>query len=69
MGKKDRYKPYWKHKIAENLARDERNFATLRGMGWVVVRVWQHDVKKNLPEVTEEIVAAVNERKNEMANP
>jgi DNA mismatch endonuclease (patch repair protein) len=40
--------PYWQKKIDGNIARDERNFAALREMGWVVIRLWGHEVKKDL---------------------
>ena len=65
--KKHKYKPYWQQKIAENIERDERNFAALREMGWTVIRVWQHEIKKNSESVVERIVKAVDEG-NDAAN-
>ena len=61
--KKDRYKPYWKQKIADNIARDERNFVALRETGWTVIRVWQHEIKKDLNEVVERIAETVEKAK------
>jgi DNA mismatch endonuclease (patch repair protein) len=40
-------KDFWKAKIRENRARDRRNFRKLRRMGWRVIRIWQHQIKKN----------------------
>ena len=40
---------YWQEKIRGNIKRDHRNRAKLKRAGWEVLRVWEHDVKKNLP--------------------
>jgi DNA mismatch endonuclease (patch repair protein) len=45
---KDKLKPFWRDKIETNMARDQKNFALLREMGWGVVRLWGHEVKKDL---------------------
>lgn len=45
---RDKLKPFWRDKIETNMARDERNFALLREMGWTVLRLWGHEVKKDL---------------------
>lgn len=37
---------YWRAKIDNNVKRDLRNRAKLRGMGWSVLRVWEHDLEK-----------------------
>lgn len=37
--------PRWRDKIAETRARDRRNHARLRRAGWVVVRIWEHQLK------------------------
>lgn len=57
--KKHKYKPYWQEKIAANIARDERNFANLREAGWTVIRVWQHEIKKDLSDVVNKIAKTV----------
>lgn len=36
---------FWKNKIETNRARDRRVNSALRKRGWVVVRVWQHELK------------------------
>lgn len=39
---------FWVAKIQKNRKRDRNNFARLRRHGWRVVRLWQHDIKKDL---------------------
>jgi DNA mismatch endonuclease, patch repair protein len=34
---------FWKSKIEENGARDQRSTASLQALGWIVVRFWEHD--------------------------
>ncbi|AMV35837.1 very short patch repair endonuclease [Planctomyces sp. SH-PL62] len=45
---KHKLSPFWQAKIERNRARDRRNFALLRRQGWAVLRLWGHDVEKNL---------------------
>jgi DNA mismatch endonuclease (patch repair protein) len=48
--------PAWRHKLSEkweskidsNRRRDRRNHQRLRRSGWVVVRLWEHQVKSDL---------------------
>jgi DNA mismatch endonuclease (patch repair protein) len=42
---------YWREKITKNRARDRRNFARLRRQGWAVLRVWEHQLRRD-PETT-----------------
>jgi DNA mismatch endonuclease (patch repair protein) len=51
---------FWKKKIAGNRERDQRNFRKLRGMGWTVIRIWQHEVERDLAGVIERIASAVS---------
>jgi DNA mismatch endonuclease, patch repair protein len=37
----------WEQKIQANRDRDVRNFRTLRRAGWKVIRLWEHQIKKN----------------------
>jgi len=37
---------YWKKKFARNKARDRLVNRTLRRLGWRIVRVWQHELKR-----------------------
>ncbi|OGF62628.1 hypothetical protein A2662_03775 [Candidatus Giovannonibacteria bacterium RIFCSPHIGHO2_01_FULL_45_33] len=40
-------KKYWLPKIENNSRRDLRNRAKLRRRGWKVIRIWEHEIKKN----------------------
>lgn len=37
---------FWRNKIATNQARDRRVNSALRGRGWTVIRVWEHELKR-----------------------
>lgn len=52
--------PFWAEKIAKNRARDRRNFARLRRTGWTVVRIWEHDIKKDPDRVARRIEALLS---------
>ena len=40
-------KKYWQGKIEKNIARAEKYNQKLRRDGWTVLRIWEHDIKKN----------------------
>lgn len=62
--------PLWKHKlskkwqdkIAATRRRDQRNFRQLRRRGWLVVRIWEHEVESAPRKCVAEIVAARERR-------
>lgn len=54
--------PYWAGKIEGNRRRDRRNFARLRRRGWLVLRVWGHDVFADAGKVADRIESAVRAR-------
>lgn len=39
---------FWKAKIDGNLARDEKNHAALRNMGWQVIVIWECQLKSKV---------------------
>jgi DNA mismatch endonuclease (patch repair protein) len=53
---------YWKHKIEGNRRRDGLNFRRLRRQGWLVIRVWEHQVKCDAASCADRIEAAVRVR-------
>src|SRR5262245_26457349 len=58
---------FWKEKIHTNIKRDQKNFRKLRKMGWRVVRIWQHQIKRDLQSCVLRIVKAIERsRENEM---
>jgi DNA mismatch endonuclease, patch repair protein len=38
---------FWMDKLSRNRARDRRNERELKAMGWDVVRIWEHSVRKS----------------------
>jgi len=54
--------PYWARKIERNRLRDRRNFARLRRRGWLVLRVWGHDVLADVERVADRIEETVRAR-------
>jgi DNA mismatch endonuclease, patch repair protein len=66
-GHPSRHKPgrsggYWDRKISTNVGRDRRVDAALRAAGWLVIRVWDFEVKRDRPEVLERILRALRSR-------
>jgi len=52
----DSLSPFWRTKIGATRVRDQRNFAHLRRMGWRVLRIWQHEIKRDLTAAIDKIV-------------
>jgi DNA mismatch endonuclease (patch repair protein) len=52
---KHKLSDFWRAKIERNRARDRRNFQRLRRQGWTVLRLWGHDVEKNLDAAVERV--------------
>lgn len=44
---KNTQSPFWQKKINDTRLRDKRNFQKLRRLGWIVVRLWQHQIKRD----------------------
>ncbi|MBI4502883.1 MAG: very short patch repair endonuclease [Gemmatimonadetes bacterium] len=59
-----RLSTYWKQKIGNNRRRDQGNFQRLRRTGWLVIRVWEHDVEQDPEGCIERIEDAVRRRAN-----
>ena len=55
--------PFWRNKLRENRKRDARNFRKLRVQGWKVIRIWQHQLKKDSDASIERIQKALRLRK------
>ena len=50
---------YWRQKIENNRRRDQRNFRRLRQSGWLVIRVWEHEVERDAAHCIDRIELAV----------
>lgn len=46
---------YWREKFEANQARDKRITRQLRSQGWIVLRVWEHQLKKEPQRVLKRI--------------
>lgn len=51
---------FWQAKIARNVARDKHVNAALVNTGWRVLRIWQHEVKKNLSDCVRRVKQVLN---------
>jgi len=40
-------KDYWNSKIEKNKIRDKKTSKALRGKGWTVIRIWEHEIKND----------------------
>lgn len=52
---------FWSSKLVENVERDRRQTLELEAAGWVVVRVWEHEVYEALPSIVQRISVAVRD--------
>lgn len=39
-------KKYWLKKIEGNILRDKKNYRKLKREGWKVMKIWEHEIKK-----------------------
>jgi DNA mismatch endonuclease (patch repair protein) len=51
-----RLSSFWEQKIQRNRDRDRKNFRKLRRAGWSVIRIWEHQVKKDPEQCVDRIV-------------
>ena len=54
---------YWQAKIKGNMDRDQRNSALLEGDGWLVIRLWETDIKKDVADAAHRIARIVEQRR------
>ncbi len=59
---------FWEKKISENVERDTKNNTLLQAQGWLVLRVWEHDIKQSLPECVGYIESILLDRKLNVKN-
>lgn len=58
---RDKLSPKWEAKIEANRRRDARNIRELRRLGWRIVRLWEHQLKKSPSRCLARVRKAVNE--------
>jgi len=54
---------FWIHKIETNMERDKKVNEELISKGWIVLRFWETEIKKNLNECIQKIEEAIQQRK------
>jgi len=54
---------FWENKISGNINRDRKNDRLLKEQGWLVIRVWEHEIKKSLSDCVERLVAILSDQK------
>lgn len=60
---------YWRAKIERNRARDARVTDELRRMGWRVVRVWEHEVRRSPGAAASRVARALRRRSAVIRSP
>lgn len=53
---------YWVPKIERNMKRDQEVTERLQHEGWIVLRFWEWQIRKNLSECVENILQAIESR-------
>lgn len=53
---------FWRKKITKNRERDRKNHRLLRSMGWKVVRIWQHQIDRDLVGCVNRVISLVRDR-------
>lgn len=51
---------FWDNKLKENIKRDKKNTRQLRHLGWRVLRVWEHELRKSPQKVINRILRVLN---------
>lgn len=54
---------FWKKKTDRNIERDKENNRELRKMGWGVMRIWEHEIKRDPHKVIAEIERMLDNKK------
>lgn len=55
-------KEYWLEKIEKNVKRDKLCRAKLKRQGWKVLRVWEHEVRKDLEKTVAKIAQFLKQK-------
>lgn len=50
---------YWVPKLARNVERDRRVDIALRGAGWTVIRIWEHELADDVDSAVERVAREV----------
>jgi len=53
-------KKYWKEKIKNNKNRDKKVNYSLKKDGWIVIRIWESDIKNNINRCVNKILKKIS---------
>ncbi len=56
---RDKLSPAWEAKIDANRRRDTRNMRKLRHRGWQLIRIWEHQIERNIDACIERVLSAL----------
>ena len=51
---------FWSTKIQRNIQRDTDNHRALRDQGWIVIRLWQHDIDRHFDTSIQQIASTLD---------
>ncbi|SRR6266705_3436663 len=54
---------YWITKVRRNAERDTERTQTLKAMGWVVLRFWETDIRRDVKRIADQVVSVVAQRR------
>lgn len=57
------YSEFWRAKISKNVEHDKAISSALEATGWLVIRVWESDIRKDPDGCVERIIATIEARK------
>ncbi|MFW7380185.1 MAG: very short patch repair endonuclease [Oligoflexus sp.] len=55
---------FWMEKLSRNVARDEMVNEKLNAIGWIVLRLWEHEVKDNPMRCAQIVINALEKGKD-----
>lgn len=53
---------FWRNKIEANRKRDQRTSSVLRRQNWTVIRIWEHNIKKNPHKEIDRILKFIDQK-------
>jgi DNA mismatch endonuclease (patch repair protein) len=56
--------PYWQGKLERNMTRDRNTNSKLADLGWLPIRIWEHEVTENISACVDRVADAVRLRSN-----
>jgi DNA mismatch endonuclease (patch repair protein) len=54
-------KEFWSKKIQSNVDRDQKQTNLLRDDGWIVIRFWEHEIRKEPDSVVQMIIGSIDD--------